>query len=505
MTDLRTTVIRGGHVLDAGTRRADPADILIEGETIREIGPPGMGAPDDARVIDARQRLLHPGFVNAHTHGHHGLDKATSEGWTLERGVAILPWINADRGHEVLNLTAKLAAAEMALKGCTACYDLNLGLPSPSAEGTQAIAEGYGEVGTRAVIAPMLADRMIFDAVPGLIDALPEDLRRQVAATTLATAAQGIAGLRHALDHWPFDRDKLRLAVAPTIPLHCSDELLTDCARLARDFDTGLHSHVAESKIQALSGIDRYGQTITAHLDSLGLLGPNFTAAHGVWLDRDDMARFADHGASLAHCPSSNMLFSNGLADVRALLDAKVNVGIGTDGMRSNDNENMYEEVRLASLVSKVHTPESARWLTTEEAYHAATAGGARILDMDGIGAIAPDFKADIVFLDLNTINWIPRNDPVNQVIHVEDGTSVDAVMADGRMIVENGRLTSIDVARLAQDVDAARAQLRRLHAPDGRLIERVLAAVDAHCTELVRRPYHVARYGAGPDHDRKF
>jgi len=500
MSDQRTTIIRGGRILDSTSRRADQADILISGDRILEIGKPGIGAPDGSRVIDADQRLLHPGFVNAHTHGHHGLDKATGEGWTLERGVAVLPWINADRGHEILKLTAKLAAAEMALKGCTACYDLNLGLPSPSADGAQAIAEGYADVGIRAVIAPMLANRTVFDAVPGLLAALPGDLQQQVAAKTLATAEESIGGLRHALDNWPFDRDQLRLAVAPTIPLHCSDDLLTACARLAREFDTSLHSHVAESKIQALSGIERYGRTITAHLESLGLLGPNFTAAHGVWLDGDDMKRLADHGSSVAHCPSSNMLFSNGLGDFRNLLDAKVNVGIGTDGMRSNDNENMYQEVRLASLVSKVQSPEPAQWLTTAEAYHAATAGGAQILGLEGIGSLEPGSKADIVFLDLEAINWIPLNDPIHQIVHVEDGTSVDAVMAGGQMIVENGALTSIDVGRLAEEVEAARTRMQSRHAADGESIERVLEAVDAHCAERVRQPYHVNRYAAGPD-----
>ena len=500
MIDQRTTVIRGGRVLDATSRRADPADILISGDRILEIGKPGIGAPEDSRVIDADKRLLHPGFVNAHTHGHHGLDKATGEGWTLERGVAVLPWVNADRGHEILKLTAKLAAAEMALKGCTACYDLNLGLPSPSADGTQAIAEGYADVGIRAVIAPMLANRTVFDAVPGLLAALPDDLQRQVSAMTLATVDESVGGLRHALDTWPFDRDQLRLAVAPTIPLHCSDDLLTACGQLAREFDTGLHSHVAESKIQALSGIERYGMTITAHLEQLGLLGPNFTAAHGVWLDGDDMKRLADHGSSVAHCPSSNMLFSNGLANFRGLLDANMNVGIGTDGMRSNDNENIYQEVRLASLVSKVQSPDPADWLTTAEAYHAATAGGAQVLDIDGIGSLEAGAKADIVFLDLEAINWIPLNDPVHQIVHVEDGTSVAAVMAGGRMIVENGALTRIDVSRLAEDVEAARTRMQGLHAMDGESINRVLNAVDAHCATLVRRPYPVNRYAASPD-----
>ena len=501
MTNHRQIIIRGGRVLDSEARAAERVDVLVDGNVIVEIGRPGMEAPEDARVIDAGRRLLHPGFINAHTHGHHGLDKATGEGWTLERSLAVLPWINADRSHEILKLTATLAAAEMVLKGCTACYDLNLGLPSPSAEGTQAIAEGYGDVGIRAVIAPMLADRTVFEATPGLMSALPKSLRQQVTGFDKASAEQRIAGLRHALDHWPYDRDRLRLAVAPTIPLHCSEGLLTACGRLAREFDTGLHSHVSESKIQALACLDRHGESITAHLGALGLLGPNFTAAHGVWLDRDDMMRLADHGCSVAHCPSSNMLFSNGLANIRALLDAKVTVGVGTDGMRSNDNENLYEEVRLASLVSKVQTPAPEKWLTTEEAYLAATEGGAQVLGIDGIGRIAPGFKADIVFLDLETINWIPLNDPVNQIVHVEDGTSVDAVMADGRLIVENGELTSVDVGLLAREISAARDRMSCLHASDGSVIERVLATVDTHCSELARRPYRVHRYGAGPDH----
>ncbi len=498
MTDQRTTVIRNGQLLDPRSRRTDPTDILISGDRILEIGKPGLAVPDGAQIIEARDRLLHPGFINAHTHGHHGLDKATGEGWTLERGVAVLPWINADRSHEILKLTATLAAAEMALKGCTACYDLNLGLPRPSADGTQAIAEGYAEVGVRAVIAPMLADRTLFDAVPGLLRALPSDLQRQVANIELATWEQGISGLRHALDNWPFDREQCRLAVAPTILLHCSDELLKGCGQLAGDFDTSLHSHVSESKIQALSAIDRYGRSITAHLDSLGLLGPHFTAAHGVWLDRDDMMRLADHGASVAHCPSSNMLFSNGLADVRALLDAKVNVGIGTDGMRSNDNENMYQEVRMASLVSKVQTPEPDRWMTTGEAYHAATVGGARVLGFEGIGTIEVGAKADIIFLDLETINWIPRNEPIHQLVHVEEGTSVDSVMIGGEMIVKDGALISIDVEKLAKDVASARTELALLHTPDSSVIDRVLEAVDTHCSQLVRQPYHIDRYAAG-------
>src|SRR5204863_9817075 len=127
-----------------------------------------------------------------------------------------------------------------------------------------------------------------------------------------------------------------------------------DCAALARDFGVGLHSHVAESKVQALAGIKLYGKTLTAHLDELGILGPDFIVAHGVWLDNDDMKRLGDRGASIAHNPGSNMRLGAGLAASRAMLDAGANLAIRTDGAHCSDNQNMYEATRLASVGSNV-------------------------------------------------------------------------------------------------------------------------------------------------------
>ena len=170
--------------------------------------------------------------------------------------------------------------------------------------------------------------------------------------------------------------------------------------------------------MQAIVGLQRYGKTLTAHLDSLGALGPHFTVAHGVWLDHDDMKRLGDHGASVAHNPGSNMRLGSGLADTRAMLDRGVNLGIGTDGASCSDNQNVYEAMRLASFVSKAQGPEWQRWLTAREAALAATGGSARALGFgDRIGRIAPGWKADLVLLDLDHPNWLPLNNPVNQLV----------------------------------------------------------------------------------------
>ena len=201
------------------------------------------------------------------------------------------------------------------MKGCTACYDLSFEWPLPTAEGLGLAGQAYADLGMRAVVAPMVADRSFFEAIPGLMEALPPGLQTRAAELRLPPAEATISGMRAALSGWSFDRDQVCPAVAPTIPHHCSDAFIRGCADLAREFDVALHSHVAESKVQAVTGIRVYGMTQTAHLDALGVLGPHFTVAHGVWLDNDDMARLGDHGASVAHNPGSNMRLGGGIAD----------------------------------------------------------------------------------------------------------------------------------------------------------------------------------------------
>jgi 5-methylthioadenosine/S-adenosylhomocysteine deaminase len=495
------TIVRGGRVLDIAAGTAELADILIEDDTIREIGPPGCAAPEGAAAIDASHRLIHPGLVNAHTHSHGNLAKGMGDRWTLELLLTAAPWLSGNRGAEDLFLTAQLGAVELLLKGCTACYDLFFEWPAPSRDGMALVASAYEEVGIRAVIAPMIADRTFFEVIPGLADALPPALRERVAALRLAPREITLAAVRDALHGWSSDRDRVRPAVAPTIPHHCSDEFITGCAELAREFDIGLHSHVAESKVQAVSSIKIYGKTQTAHLDALGVLGPHFTVAHGVWLDDDDMARLGDHGASVAHNPGSNMRLGSGLADARAMLERRVNLGIGTDGASCADNQNMYEAMRLASFVSKVQGPEWQRWLTTREAALAATEGSARILGFgDRIGRIAPGYKADLVLLDLDHPNWIPLNDPVNQLVHCEDGTAVHSVMVGGRMVVDNRRILTVDLERLRDRAAAARDRLAAANADNRRLYEALEPVVGSYCPGLARAPYHVHRYGARLD-----
>src|SRR3989440_12210179 len=141
--DTRATIVRGGRLINAGGHRAEAADILIAGDTIAEMGPPGLAAPADAITIDAHDRLMHPGLINAHTHGHGNLAKGMGDRWTLELLLTAAPWLTGHRTQDDIHLTAQLGAVEMVLKGCTAAYDLFVEFPLPTRDGIGLVASAY--------------------------------------------------------------------------------------------------------------------------------------------------------------------------------------------------------------------------------------------------------------------------------------------------------------------------------------------------------------------------
>lgn len=488
-----STIIRGGLLLDIPAHAAVAADLLISGDTIRQIGPRGLAAPEDARTIDASGHLLMPGLINAHTHGHGNLVKGLGDRWTLEALLNAGPYLNGHRVLEDKYLTCLLGGLDMIRSGATACYDLFYEFPVPSLEGLSAAARGYRDAGLRVVLAPMVADRSFYEAIPGLMEALPAESRKAVERFRLAPAEETVKALERVVAGWNFDPSEAALALAPTIPLHCSDEFMLACRDIAGDAGLGIHMHLAESKVQAVAGIRRYGKTLTAHLEEIGFLGPRLTAAHSVWLDDDDIARLADHGASVAHNPGSNLRLGSGVAPVRRMRDRGLAVGIGTDGPHCADNQNMFEAMRLASFVSRIRSVELENWLTTEQVLAMATAGSARALGLgERIGKLEPGFKADIVFLDLGHLNFLPLNDPTNQIVHTENGGAVESVMIGGRLVLDRGDFTTVDMKTLARQISARADELRELNRETRILLQALERSVSKFCVGLARAPYHL-------------
>lgn len=187
-------LVAGGTVLVAGETSARPADIVLEGDSIAAIVPPG-GA-QAARCIDATNRLIIPGLVNAHTHGHGGLAKGVADRWSLDLLLNASSWVNGGRTSDDRYLSTLLTAIEMVRKGCTACYDLSAMFPTPSVEGLHDVARAYADVGMRAVVSPMIADRTFYQAIPGLLDAFPTELRSLAEAMRMAPGDATLAPIR---------------------------------------------------------------------------------------------------------------------------------------------------------------------------------------------------------------------------------------------------------------------------------------------------------------------
>jgi 5-methylthioadenosine/S-adenosylhomocysteine deaminase len=478
----RPQVIHGGLVLDS-EGYLGPRDILVIDGLIVAIGPHGMAAPDDAETVAADRFLIHPGFVNSHTHGHGNIGRSMGDRWNLEQLVAAADSMYGGMIAEEKKISAMIGASEMALKGCTAAYDLFVEVPGPTEEGIVAVASAYDEVGMRVALAPLLSDRSMLDAIPGMRETMPEDLRD--GGEEVVPWKTSLDRTRNILKNWRYDRDRIRPAVAPTIPMYCSDEFMIATRDLAAEFDVGMSSHVSESKVEAIAGEKMYGRSIVAHLAKLGLLTEKFTAAHAVWLDPDDMKLMADAGASMAHNPASNMRLGNGIADVAGTLAAGVNIGIGTDGATCSDNLNMYIAVQLAAICSRAVGPDPAQWLSAEQVFRAATLGGAKALGFERIGRIAPGYAADLVFLDLDSPTLMPMHQPLNQVVLAEDGTGVESVMVGGRFVVRGHKLLTVDLAALSKRATALRIKINERQKVERARFERVSAVLADFCPSM--------------------
>src|SRR6058998_2769647 len=494
-----SVLIRGGRILTGSPAALTRADVLIEGDRIAAVGA-GLTAPAGATEIDASQHLVVPGLGNAHTHAASHLSRGRAGNWTLETLLTYAPANYGFRTPEDEYLSAAIGAIEMLKTGCTSAYDLYMAVPAITDEAFEAVVRAYQDVGLRVVLAPAVADVVFYETVPGLLSLLPDDLRTIVAGMQAAPTKGLLELSERAIRRWNGSaQGRVRVAVAPTIPNQASDEFLDGCRRLVREYGVGVHTHLAESKVQVIESRRRWGKTIVARLAEHGLLGPGFVGAHGVWLADDDMTMLADAGGAIAHNPGSNLRLGCGIAPVRELLDRGVAVGLGTDGSVCADNQNLFEALRIASVVSTIRFPhETPRWLDAATVWSLATAGSARVLGQAAdLGEIAPGRKADLVLLRADSVFLRPLADPVNALVYAETGASVDTVLVDGHVVVQGGRVTTVDEAGIYAQAQEAAERQHRASGESRALAARLAPYVAAACRAAVATPLPFDRYAA--------
>jgi len=482
-------LLGGGLVLDPKSGTADRKDLLIEACKIAHIAAPGTLAATATTQHDAHDRLIIPGLVNAHTHGHANLMKGVAEAWTLEASLTNGPWLAGTRDPETIYLSTLLGAIDMLSKGCTACFDLVYEFPRPTREGFAAAAKAYADAGMRAVLAPMVADQSLFRSIPGLADALPQDLRDSVGKFDLASGERTIAAVESIVAARREMPDSVTIAIAPTIPHHCSERFLRDCLDIADRHELPIHMHIAESRLQAVVARKIYDRSAVRYLADLGMLRPGFTAAHCVWVDEDDLDLLAEYGCSIAHIPASNFRLGSGAAYVRPMLERGINVGLATDGANSSDSLSMLQAMRLASFGARIFSSSRESWLHAQEVVRLATQGGANLLGLKSCGRIEQGACGDLALFDLGHVDFVPNTDPINQLVTCADSASVTDVMVGGAFKVLNRKVVSVDTTGLRGRIHDCVARLTATGSQARALAGRLEPHVVAFAQSMSREP----------------
>jgi len=375
----------------------------------------------DLPQVELPRHALIPGLVNAHTHA----------AMTLLRGLAddlpLMPWLQqhiwpAEQrfvGPQFVREGSALAAAEMIQAGVTCFSDMYF-----FGEETAQVAAAAG---LRAVI--------------GLIAI---DFPSAYAADADEYLHKGLA-LRDAWRGHPL----IRTAFAPHAPYTVSDEPLRRIATLAEELDLPVHIHLHETAHEVAESEARYGMRPLERLAQLGLLSPRLIGVHATQLLAGEIASLAAQGASIVHCPESNMKLASGTCPVPALLAAGVNVAIGTDGAASNNDLDLLGELKTAGLLAKLGSGNAAA-AAAPALLHMATLGGARALGLDEeVGSLVPGKAADMVALDLSAAHCQPVHDPISQLIYAAGRDAVTDVWVAGRRLLQGRRLTTLDAAAI--------------------------------------------------------
>ena len=500
---MASILIRNVLAADSeGFRNPRRVDLLLDGTAILRIAPPGALAPSAGTTIDGSSLLATPGLVNGHLHSHEHFQKGRYDNLPLEQwSFYVRPPNGYPYSARQIYLRTLIGAIEALRSGTTTVVDdLNIA-PQLDPEHLAAVHQAYEDIGLRALVGISMMDKPFFQALPYAEEEFPEEVRKTLAAYPRAAPEQFFALCRRlARERHPRER-RVGFIVAPSAPQRCTEGFLREARRLADEFDLPMIIHVQETRLQVVTGLVQHGETLVRYLSGLGFLKPKTSLVHAVWLDADEIRLLAESGASVQHNPWSNLRIGSGVAPVRELIEAGVNLGLGSDGCASTDTCNMLTTVSSAAALAKLRGDDFRRWPSVEEIWRAGTVGGATALGLgDRLGRIEEGMRADLVLYRTDSVAFTPLHNPLQQLVYAERGASVDTVFVDGEAVMRAGRLTRIDepavLAEVREEVEKLRpvldeldANARRMWPPTDRIYRRCLAHPIPGSTHAAKLP----------------
>ena len=431
-----------------------PIDVVIDGNEIVALGNDlDSKKLKIEKVLSAQDKLIIPGLINAHLHSHDRFDKGRFDNLPLEVWMVLYnpPTAARDWTARECYLRTMLGCIEMIKSGTTTVIDdLHPGFPL-SPECLDAVFQAYQDIGMRARVTIAYADKPYYQTIPFLEELLPQHLKPAPELSAEAGHDSVFTLWRDFAKRW---KDRVQFSLSPSGPQRCTDGFLRKVWSLSETYNLPVVVHVLETKVQAITGRHFYGKSIVAHMQDLGLLTPLTALVHCVWVNDHDIELIAKAGASVVHNPLSNLKLGSGVAPVGKMLQAGINVGLGTDNHNASDTANLFEAMKAAALIHKVSNHEYNKWIGAKEALHMATQGGALCGGLsEATGKIEPGKKADLVLLDLKALSFFPKNNLLNQLVFSENGAAVDTVIVDGNILMEGRRLISVDEADILREL----------------------------------------------------
>jgi len=456
---MTTLLVKNAHIvtMDDHQREIPDGGLFIRDGIIQLVGESRDLTQTADEVLDLKGHIVFPGLVNTHHHFYQTLTRAVpaAQDANLFNWLKTLYPIWARMNPEDIFISTQTALTELALSGCTTAADHLYLFPNGSKLDDEIAAAS--EIGLRLQAA---RGSMSLGQSKG---GLPPDSVVDSEDNILKDSQRLIEKY-----HDTKTGAMTQIVLAPCSPFSVTGDLMKQSAKLARQYGVHLHTHLAETEDEEEFCLEKFGHRPVGYMQEVDWIGDDVWFAHAVWINYDEIRLFAKHNCGVAHCPTSNMRLASGIAPVKEYLKAGVNVGLGVDGSASNDGSHLMAEVRNAMLVSRVKdgmtgfslsNDPGRKLMTAREALHLGTRGGAAVLGRKDIGSLEPGKCADFFAVNLNRIGYAGMHDPVAAVVFGQSA-NVDFTVVNGKVIVREGRLDTVDERKLIEKHNKAARRL---------------------------------------------
>ncbi|MFZ0015144.1 MAG: 8-oxoguanine deaminase [Acidimicrobiia bacterium] len=439
---MSTLLVRNARVLvTMDGREIEEGGMLIRDGWIETVGPSADIPATADHIVDLTDHVVLPGLVNT----HHHLFQTLTRAFPGAQDVGLFPWLKtlypvwARLTPDHVRTATRVGLAELALSGATTVFDHQYLWPN----GSRIDDQFEGAEGLNIRFVASRGSMSLGESRGGL----PPDSVVEDEESILAESMRAVEAFHDA------DKGAMRqVALAPCSPFSVTPELMRQSATLARAMGVSLHTHLAETRDEEEFCIENFGLRPVAYMEGLDWSGSDVWYAHAVHVAEEEVRRMGDHGTGVAHCPTSNMRLSSGLAPVAAYMAAGVPVGLGVDGSASNDSSHMLAEVRQAILLNRIAVSPGVGegpQLGVRQALELGTVGGARVLGRDDIGRLAPGYAADFIAFDLDRLDFAgAQHDPV-AALGLCAPVRVDHSWVGGRPLVVSGSLVGVELDAL--------------------------------------------------------